>query len=144
MKYLLPIFILFFLACKNETKNDTADSGDSMQLPEGFSSFYQRFHADSLFQMEHITFPLQGLPDNTDRETIDAGTFRWQKEDWNMMHPIDFQMSDYKRDLIPLTDEMVIERIIHKNGQLGMVRRYAIISSEWHLIYYAGVNRLAK
>lgn len=112
-------------------------------LPEGFSEFYQQFHRDSVFQMSHIIFPLQGIPDNADEETIQSGTFRWERADWNLMKPVDYQMSAYQREFIPLTDDMVMERILHENGQFGMVRRFAVISDEWHLIYYAGVNRLA-
>ncbi len=145
MKYIFLFLFPIIFACNNASQEQPSntDTG-SAALPEGFLPFYQQFHADSIFQMEHITFPLQGLPNNTDRETIDAGTFRWQKEEWSMMQPIDFEMSDYRRELIPVTDEMVVERIVHKNGQFGMVRRFAIISGDWHLIYYAGVNRLAQ
>ena len=143
MKYFLPFALLLFFACKNQPQNGT-DTPPDTSLPEGFSEFYQRFHQDSAFQMNHIIFPLEGIPDNADKETIESGTYRWQREDWHLMRSVDYQMSEYRRDFIPLTDEMVMERILHKSGQFGMVRRFAIISSEWHLIYYAGVNRLAQ
>ena len=144
MKYLLPLLLILLFACK-EKQAEKADVSDAdMELPEGFPAFYQRFHQDSSFQMDHIIFPLEGIPDNADLETIQAGTFRWQKDQWHLMRPVDYQMSEYSRDFVPLTDEMVVERIIHKNGQFGMVRRFAVIGGEWHLIYYAGVNRLAQ
>ena len=146
MKYLLPFALLLFFACKNQPADNAglppANADD--ELPEGFSAFYQQFHLDSAFQMEHIVFPLEGIPDNSDQETIQAGTFHWQKDSWHIMRPVDYQMSEYQRDFLPLTNEMVMERIIHKGGDFGMVRRFAIISGDWHLIYYAGVNRLAK
>ena len=144
MKYLLPFALLLFFACKNQPAENTSTDTPNNELPEGFSAFYQQFHHDSAFQMNHIIFPLEGIPNNADQETIQADTFRWQKETWSLMRPVDYQMSEYQRDFIPLTDELVMERIIHKGGQFGMVRRFAIISDEWHLIYYAGVNRLAK
>ena len=144
MKYLLPFALLLFFACHNNPQKNAEIIPENVELPEGFSAFYQQFHQDSAFQMGHIVFPLQGIPDNADKATIDAGSFRWEREKWNLMRPVDYQMSEYKREFIPLTDEMVMERILHKNGQFGMVRRFAIISGEWHLIYYAGVNRLAQ
>ena len=144
LKYLLPVCFLCLIACNNQQQENTDDAIGDVELPNGFSEFYQRFHSDSTFQMDHIIFPLEGVPDNADKETIDAGEFRWQRKDWSLMHPVDYQMSEYQRQFIPLTDEMVVERILHKNGQFGMVRRFAIISDEWHLIYYAGVNRLAQ
>lgn len=94
--------------------------------------------------MEHIVFPLQGIPDNADEATINAGDHKWEKETWSLMKPVDYQMSEYERQFIPLTDEMVMERVLHKNGQYGMVRRFAVIGDEWNLIYYAGLNRIAK
>ena len=144
MKYFLPISILLFFCCTNGSKESTGTSSSTSDeaLPDGFAAFYQQFHYDSAFQMEHIIFPLEGLPDNADAETIQSGNFRWEKENWHLMQPVDYQMSEYQRDFIPLTKEMVMERIIHKGGEFGMVRRFAVISGEWHLIYYAGVNRL--
>ncbi len=144
MKYLLPLMLLLLFACNNQPTENAGTTSSNEELPEGFSAFYQQFHQDSAFQMNHIVFPLEGIPDNADHETINSGTFRWQKETWSLMRPVDYQMSEYRRNFIPLTDEMVMERIIHKGGQFGMVRRFAIISGEWHLIYYAGVNRLAQ
>lgn len=144
MKYLLPLVFILLLACKNQPSENTAAMPTEADLPAGFSDFYQQFHQDSAFQIDHIIFPLEGLPDNADLETIQSGAFRWQKENWAFMRPVDYQMSEYRRDFIPLTKEMVLEQITHKSGQFGMVRRFAVISGEWHLIYYAGVNRLAK
>ena len=144
--YLLPVLFFGLFACNNRSAENAEtvapSSGDV--LPEGFAEFYQRFHQDSAWQMAHITFPLEGLPDNAGEEVIRSGNFRWQKKDWKIMQPVDYQMSEFRRDFIPLTDKMVVERIIHKSGQFGMVRRFAVIAGEWHLIYYAGMNRLAQ
>ena len=144
MKYLLPLALLLFFACRNQPSENTGTTSAETELPEGFSAFYQQFHLDSAFQMDHIIFPLEGIPDNADLETIESGTYRWQKENWSLMRPVDYQMSEYRRDFIPLTKDMVMERVTHKSGEFGMIRRFAVISGEWHLIYYAGVNRLAK
>lgn len=147
MKYLTVFLLLAFVACKNSqtTPAGTADSTtEADALPEGFAEFYQQFHSDSLFQVEHIVFPLEGLPNNADSATVAAKTFRWTPETWRMQRQVDFQVSEYKREIVPLTESIVMERIVHSNGQFGMVRRFAIVGGDWHLIYYAGVNRLMQ
>ena len=40
------------------------DEATASRLPEDFVAFYERFLQDSLYQMEHINFPLEGIPDN--------------------------------------------------------------------------------
>jgi len=146
MKYLPLFFLLAFFACKNQNQAPAAagtTDGQTPALPDGFADFYQKFHSDSMFQVEHIVFPLEGLPNNADSTTVADKTFRWTPETWRMQRQFDFQVSEYKREIVPLTETLVMERILHNSGQFGMVRRFAIIGGEWHLIYYAGVNRLA-
>ena len=50
------------------------------RLPKDFLVFYDRFHSDSVYQLSHILFPLEGLPPDTDSLTASSGTFRWQKD----------------------------------------------------------------
>ena len=62
----IPVLILFsitltLLSCKQKEAASEA-LGDT--LPEDFVTFYERFLQDSLYQMEHINFPLEGIPDN--------------------------------------------------------------------------------
>jgi hypothetical protein len=144
MKYLPILLLLAFFACKNEPKAPAGPVAESPELPAGFADFYQKFHGDSLYQIAHITFPLEGLPNNADSAIVAANDFRWTLEDWRMQKQFDFQVSEYKREIVPLTESIVMERILHNSGQFGMVRRFAIVGGDWHLIYYAGVNRLAK
>ncbi len=146
MKYLPFISLLFLFACKNPNAAPAATATETPdeELPAGFADFYQKFHSDSLFQVEHIVFPLEGLPNNADSATVASKTFRWTPETWLMQKQFDFQMSEYKREIVALPGDIVIERILHKSGQFGMVRRFALIGGEWHLIYYAGVNRLMQ
>ncbi|MEK7253858.1 MAG: DUF4348 domain-containing protein [Bacteroidota bacterium] len=140
------MFILLFLfACKDKpAPPPPLEVTAAQSMPEGFTEFYQRFHADSLFQIEHIVFPLQGLPDDADSLTIVTDNFRWQMEDWRMQRPFDFEMSDFRREILPVNENMVVEKIVHTSGEMGMVRRFAKVAGEWHLIYYAGMNRLRK
>lgn len=148
MRYFILALVFLLSACGGREEESAATDQHQRvnpgELPEGFADFYQRFHSDSIYQMQHIVFPLEGLPDNADSLTLASQNFHWQAEDWRMQRQFDFEMSEFKRDIIPLNENMVLERIIHKSGELGMVRRFALVGNEWHLIYYAGLNRLAK
>lgn len=147
MKYLTIFFLVAFFACKNtadKPANTENTATETPELPAGFADFYQQFHSDSLYQVAHIVWPLEGLPNNADSATVAAKTFHWTPEEWKMQHQFDFQVSEYKREIVPLTETIVMERILHQSGQFGMIRRFAIVGGEWHLIYYAGVNRLMQ
>lgn len=112
-------------------------------LPPDFLAFYRRFHEDSLYQLEHVIFPLQGLPAEADSATIADGKYRWQKENWVMHHPFENAEGEFARSLKKISDEMVIENITVA-GQYGMQRRFSKSGNEWYLIYYAGMNKLAE
>ena len=105
--------------------------------------FYQRFLTDSLFQMEHILFPLQGLPDRADSSHLGTEGFRWQMDDWVLHQPID-PASGFSVNLRPMTEAYVQEDIRHESGLYGMERRYAYMDDGWYLIYYAGLNSLQQ
>lgn len=132
--------IIFFLAitalfsCKREPTKDFSD----------FDAFYSKFHRDSLFQMEHITFPLEGLPANADSLALNTNDFRWQKENWQMHKPFDSKEGEFDIEFSSFGQDLIIEKVMHKSGTYGMLRRFARISGEWHLIYYAGFNRVNR
>lgn len=142
LTFLLPL--LFFWACSSseQEEQDSTEATTSSEL-SGFEGFYKRFHEDSLFQIEHIVFPLEGLPSNID-STVNQATFRWQKENWIMHRPFDNVNGEYQVEFTPLSDKLIIEKITHKTGQFGMMRRFAKLGEDWFLIYYAGMNRLSE
>jgi hypothetical protein len=122
-----------------ETEEYVADEG----MPAGFLAFYQQFHDDSLYQLEHVIFPLQGIPAEADSASLADANFRWQRENWILHRPIEESGTDFARSFKKITDEMVIENITVANGQYGMQRRFSKSGDDWYLIYYAGMNRLA-
>ncbi len=109
-----------------------------------FETFYDQFHRDPDYQMAHISFPLEGLPSNADAQTIAAGDFRWEAEDWQLHQPFQTENTEFERAFIAFGDDLVIEKITHKNGPFGTVRRFARLGGEWYLIYYAGLNRMEQ
>ncbi len=47
-------------------------------VPVDFMDFYMNFHQDSLYQMEHIQFPLRGMPSMALEMSQDSiNDFRW-------------------------------------------------------------------
>ncbi|GJM34049.1 MAG: hypothetical protein DHS20C18_30500 [Saprospiraceae bacterium] len=145
MKYMLTLLLAVGLLFSCDQKQESG-TNDSAQLDEDYSdfaNFYKRFMSDSIFQMEHITFPLQGLPSDADPEQLSNHDFRWQKEDWIMHRAFDMDKSGFKVEFIPISPSVIMEKITHHTGQYGMMRRFAKLSNEWHLIYYAGLNRFA-
>ena len=133
-KIVLLFVIIAMFSCKRESTQDL----------NNFEVFYAKFHQDSLFQMERITFPLEGLPANADSTALSNNNFRWQKEDWQMHKPFDSKNGEYEIKFSSFGEDLIIEKVMHKSGNYGMLRRFARISGEWHLIYYAGFNRVNR
>lgn len=133
------------LSCRQKAERTSEENKDQLsELPGDFKQFYQTFHSDSVYQIEHIVFPLEGLPDKADAATIASGDFKWQKETWRMQRAVDFALSDFTRKIVPVNEVMVVEYIVHKNGELGMERRFAKLGGSWYLIYYAGLNHFSQ
>jgi len=132
--------VLGSFSCQSrETGNEELSA--NIPLPDDFKVFYERFFTDSLYQLDHITFPLEGIPDNA--PTVDP-SFRFARDSWDLHHPINFQESGFQREFLLLTESIVAEKITHDSGGYGMLRRYAKLGDDWYLIYYAGLNPLSQ
>ncbi len=139
--------ILFSLLClllacqakQSDSKNDTPTA--TTELPSDFLEFYDRFHANSDFQLSRIVFPLEGLPANADSLDFVSGTFKWQKEDWQIHKKLAEDNPEFTRELYPLGKYTVVEKITHVKQGFAMQRRFYKQSDGWYLIYYAGMNR---
>jgi hypothetical protein len=114
-------------SCKN--KGNPAEEVST--IPDDFYPFYDRFHSDSLFQMDHIIFPLTGEPAE---EALKGHEWTWGREDWVMHHTFD-DKGTFKRDWYAI-NSVIIEKISDSSGRFTMERRWAKIGDEWSLIYY--------
>ncbi len=145
----IAISTLFFLwyAKKNlvtsnqMTPEPTAEARKASD--DDFPDFYKRFHSDSIYQMKHIIFPLGGIPPR-DSAGFVPENFHWQKDQWVLHQPFNDQDGSFVQEFSRLGDDMVIEQIRDASGSFGMQRRFAKMGDEWHLIYYAAMNQLAK
>jgi hypothetical protein len=147
---IVPIFLFatcvaLFIQCKNPQNANLQASGDTTEamvgLPAGFEVFYQKFHQDSAYQMAHITWPLQGSKGmQIDSVTNEIRPQTWQPSEWRMQKLDLIESGEYIREMNPIGDMMVIERIRAKAVPFGIERRFAKqANQEWELIYYMDI-----
>lgn len=141
--WLFPIcLMLLVVSCKNISNNKTTKPTE--EELNSFASFYKQFHEDSTFQIQHITFPLQGLPERADSATLASGTFRWTRDNWKIQEALDPSNSQFEQDFLPFGESMIIEKLTHKKWGLAITRRFAKMDDGWYLIYYSGLNKVGS
>jgi len=130
------LLLLFSFSCQPQQQ-----SGDTpTEKDNSFEEFYDNFHKDSLYQIEHIQFPLQGVSSNP---TDHHSAFRWEREDWRMHKRFNEAESGFRSEFTQLGDDFIIERIVHNQGLYAMERRFSKLGGdEWYLIYYAALHPL--
>jgi hypothetical protein len=143
-KLMVLILILVGLAaCERKGAGNAGASAGiedvAAQLPAGFADFYEQFHADSLYQVAHILWPLPGATsmalDSLRTQRINT---TWQQESWRMHRPVDLSTGEFKRTFMPLSDDIVVEKIRYAAANYGLERRFARRSNgEWELIFYS-------
>lgn len=123
--FLTIAILIFCLSCNNRAPVDHAPTELIVEIPEDFPAFYEQFHADSSYQMDHIIFPLQEKPDGT----------KYTKEEWVMHRPLEGGPEDYNMDFNNFAD-IITETISDTIGIFNMERRFSKMDGEWQLIYY--------
>ena len=119
----------------------TEETTDSLKLPEDFAAFYDRFHTDSQYQMDHITFPLEGLPNSTgDGDTLPTQRFFWQRDDWQLHNHFTDPSNQFDHWYEMLNDRIIEHWVQMKGTNLMIRRRFAKLDDDWYLIYYAGMR----
>lgn len=145
MRFVIPFLCLCFVfSCQKSKSKEQANSDTATSLSgvPDFDKFYYRFHADSIFQVKSIQFPLQGIPANAGELEIDESSFRWKEEDWTFHQLITDPA--FESTFQVLDESLITEYIIHKNEKMGMKRRFSkSIDDQWKLIYYASMNPIA-
>lgn len=142
--------LLALLSCQGGSQSATVPQETTAlpadaALPADFVAFYKSFHSDSLYQMAHISWPLQGDVS----EQIDSTHYRpkahtWTPETWRMMR-LNFSPNDFKMETEMLGDGLVIERIRARSVSFGLERRFARQpNGEWELIFYSDVQERGK
>lgn len=138
---MIRIYLFFFAICVLACQQNKPEAEETagLELPEDFIAFYERFHADSSFQMNHIIFPLPGKPasDDFDMEFVD---FKWTRAGWKVHQAFDENDDTFDRRY-KLFDEGLISEIIYSPTYgYYMERRFAKMTDGWNLIYYADIQ----
>lgn len=129
--FIIISVLLSLLSCKPDSQKEQA----VQSLPADFELFFEKFHTDSLFQLAHIVFPLEGI------KKINGGPgdvlvpIHWNPDEWIMHRPF----NDYNRMFTRsyrIIGPVIVEYITDNNQFFSMERRFAKIDGEWHLIYY--------
>ncbi len=142
--YFLPqkiIFFLFFLAmiffsCQQKSN---LNENEKKELPPDFVAFYAKFHIDSIYQINHIQFPLPGFPSQVDSI---AGNFQWTKENWRMHRSEFFKDSLFTRSFEMPMPIVVNETVLIKSTSVGTFRRFFKRDNDWYLIFYSDMNKI--
>ena len=145
MKYTFLFFALFFVfACGERQSAKAPTEVIEIELPEDFETFYKRFHRDSAFQMDHIIFPLEGVPANAASRGIDLESFRWEKEDWVIHKEFDLGTQYQRNFTLGFENTVILENIQHKTSGFGILRRFVKTGEDYFLIYYADMNQIRE
>ena len=145
LKFILVFAIVFLgyffyqrnLAPEN-SKTSKSNSEGETQLPEDFKSFYNTFQSDSIFQLDHIAFPMERISDDSIK--VEG---RWTRENWKLHHPFDDKNGAFSRSF-EVRGDFVVEYIIDLTGEFTMMRRFAKLSDGWNLIYYKPMGRYGQ
>ncbi len=137
--------IIVLISCKGENNStseiEAAYNDRNNQLPATFVKFYKQFHEDSIFQIEHIQFPLAGLAIDTNNQDLSVDTF-WQADTWKIHQPFNDYGGTFKREYRNMKG-LIIEYIANSTGDFRMERRFLSTSEEsYNLIYYAEMRRV--
>ncbi len=149
MKYLIGFVVgvfstlLVMTVLQKTKKKDATSSGSNTDYGvDNFDAFYKRFHSDSVFQMEHVLFPLKGLPANADSLTVLEDNFNWEQSEWKMHKPFDTDDPAFQIEVQAITPDLYQEVIYHKISGYAMLRKFAKVEKDWYLIYYSGMNEV--
>jgi hypothetical protein len=133
-KWFYVLFALVLCACRGkQNSNNTGLSTD-------FQQFYDKFHADSAYQMAHIQFPVEGK----DSYSSDPNPRPWTTENWIIHKPLIDTLVRSEFNLKMANPPLVVEMIFHKNAAFAAERRFLKSGNEWYLIYYMALNPIKQ
>ena len=123
-------------ACASDASGEAATGAAALPtLPDDFVDFYRRFHADTSFQIRHVSFPLAGnYHQASDSSAVED--LKYERTEWLVQRDIPDDGS-FVRGFSVLDSTLVFEEIKSRVGNYTIERRWAKLSDgEWNLIYY--------
>ena len=148
--YSALLFLSLSLAnCKKavpaEQPNESEQEVVIDTLPDDFVEFFKRFHEDTAYQLDHIIFPLEGLPGALEKtDTVATQRFYWQRNEWVLHNPFTDPSGQFDH-WYEVLDDRIIEHWVQLKGTTMVIqRRFAKLDDGWYLIYYAGMRPAEK
>ena len=123
--------IIYCLLCFSFLLGSCSGLQKSSKRAEDFTSFYQRFHRDSLFQVQRVRFPVNGY-------AIEGGRISaWTKEDWSM-HKNGLEQIDTSVYLTERYERhgIIQERIYQTDSGVLIERHFSKFQNQWFLTFY--------
>ena len=141
------IIILLYLslsivACRHDAPQSAdADQQEEeiTELPDDFVEFYELFHADTNYQLDHIAFPLSGKP-ASGVFNMELTDFKWTRDGWKMHQRMADDDDTFDKKYVVYSKDMITEIIYAPDFGYYMERRFGRLSDGWNLIYYADIQ----
>lgn len=138
---MLSLFAFTIVQCKKKIQVQAPSV--VQQIDPSFNDFYFKFHADSIFQFEHIHFPLEGLPDFADSTYFTGKKYYYTPAKWRMHKPYLIEKG-WNRNVSTQLEGVVVEKLIDPVNRVAIERRFIRRNNDWFLFYYAGLNRYVE
>ena len=136
----LALFALF--SCKNLNQKSSENTRENTTENADFTDFYEKFHSDSLFQVEHIAWPLNGMRAvEIDSQSV-MQKYTWQPEEWTMHRLAILNNGDYEQELTWMDNDFVSERVRLKNSSFGLERHFSRFNNSWELVFYSEMHEM--
>lgn len=134
LQWILWVAVLFACKPQNE-KAVTVDETAEAQLPAEFNAFLEEFGSDSLFQLNHIIFPLDGERALNDGEKPGNTAVKWERDSWKFQRTFNDMGGSFRQEFVNFNG--IITEVSHDHtATYVMTRRFSKIGGEWMLIYY--------
>lgn len=127
----LALLVLVGTACKDKQSahiGHTHSQVVSQEIPQEFLKFYMRFLSDTIYQKDHILFPLKQKIDGT----------KWTKEGWTCHKPYNDDGS-FQQQFTNMNG-LILETISDDKGMYKMERRYMPSDDSYKMIYFTVMN----
>lgn len=133
-KIYLVLILLILVSCKQESQNIQIQK-PAVSDSEDFEYFYDRFHADSAFQMSRIKFPLKGFQVDGNIKS------QWTKENWSLMKVRIFDVDTTEIKVkFEKKENQFYEKFWLENSGFWGESQFEKINGKWFLTYAAEYN----
>jgi hypothetical protein len=112
--------------------NNTINYSDPDSIPYDFKQFYNKFISDSIYQMNHIKFPLRGLLGECENSKLWKQS-EWITIKWNFI--VDFK-NPLDSNIVSINDSKLYYENYRKEIGTFAEMGFEKINGEWFLVYY--------